>query len=170
MDLIARLSHLFLFTDLEEQFQKQTLYSPANDYRDQSDARLFCTHCGDRENLVDHPKLKHIYLCKQCLNEYNKNTWKQEEDHECDCCCCGDGGNVVLCDFCTHTVCNNCIMLHMGSEEVSCIESCQPSGSAYKRRINGSAFYVRKTLMEFRYLEKSNSCLLHTFISKSHSL
>ena len=118
MKLLVRLADHFHLSHLKELFSKQTLYSEANDYRVTSEKRRFCTHCGDRKDLVDHPKLKHVYLCKSCLEEYLANEWQQEDDHDCDCCCCGDGGNVVLCDFCSHCVCSNCIMLHMGEEEV----------------------------------------------------
>ena len=66
---------------------------------------------------MNHPLLRYVYLCKSCLAEYNKNTWERDDDHDIDCCCCGDGGNVVLCDFCSHSICSNCIMLHQGEEE-----------------------------------------------------
>ena len=46
------------------------------------------------------------------------NQWQQEDDHDMECYCCGDGGNVVLCDFCNHSMCSNCIMLHQGEAEV----------------------------------------------------
>ena len=127
MELLIQLCEHFGFGKLKEQFASQTLYSPANDYTTQSEARKFCTHCGDKKvgilehtrwkDLVDHPRLRYVYLCKTCLAEYKKNPWKQEEDHDVDCSCCGDGGNVVLCDFCSHSICSNCIMLHMGVDE-----------------------------------------------------
>lgn len=126
MKLLARLADRFNLSSLKEQFSNQTLYSEVNDYRCDSKKRHFCTHCGDRQDLEDHPRLKHVYLCKSCLKEYNANEWKQEDDHDCDCCCCGDGGNVVLCDFCNHSVCSNCIMLHMGEEEVQSVDRDDP--------------------------------------------
>ncbi len=118
MKLLALLAECFGESELKERFSKQSLYSEANDYRSTSEKRRFCTHCGDRQNLEEHPRLQHVFLCKSCLKEYHANKWKQEDDHDCDCCCCGDGGNVVLCDYCSHSVCSNCIMLHMGEEEV----------------------------------------------------
>ena len=72
----------------------------------------------NEQNLVDHPKLKYVYLCEHCLEEYMSNQWQQEDEHDMECYCCGDGGNVVLCDFCNHSMCSNCIMLHQGEAEV----------------------------------------------------
>ena len=107
----------FHYDELRDKMKGQSLYSTANDYKSTTEDRKFCTHCGDKQELVNHPLLRYVYLCKSCLAEYNKNTWERDDDHDIDCCCCGDGGNVVLCDFCSHSICSNCIMLHQGEEE-----------------------------------------------------
>lgn len=49
LELLQQLCTHFGFSKLGEQFSKQSLYSPANDYTVQSDARRFCTHCGDKK-------------------------------------------------------------------------------------------------------------------------
>lgn len=71
--------------------------------------------------MVEHPKMNYVYLCKSCLENYEKNEWTKEDDHDMECYCCGDGGNVVLCDNCSHSICSNCIMLHLGVDEVLCL-------------------------------------------------
>lgn len=62
--------------------------------------------------------MHHVYLCEECLEEYSENEWTQEDGHDVLCFCCGDGGNVVLCDTCSHSICASCILLHMGVDEV----------------------------------------------------
>lgn len=49
MEILIQLCDHFGFSKLKEQLSSQTLYSPANDYTTQSEARRFCTHCGDKK-------------------------------------------------------------------------------------------------------------------------
>ena len=61
-----------------------------------------------------------------------------------ECFCCGDGGNVVLCDFCNHSMCSNCIMLHQGEAEVSRkVRKVMSSGKLFILWISGNVCTVK---------------------------
>lgn len=49
------------------------------------------------------------FLLQDCLNKFRNGTFTVEEGSEIYCTLCGDGGNLVCCDTCDKSFCQNCI-------------------------------------------------------------
>ena len=128
-------------TVMAKKIQKAIIYDSRTLWPKEGKEARFCTRCGTtkvhRSQIVDyfqmlpeHPVLSHVFLCTTCLVFYNSDGWIQsvfiveisciilQNGKDNFCRCCGDGGSVKQCDFCSHAICERCIMLHYGDKEV----------------------------------------------------
>nr|XP_039263032.1 transcriptional regulator ATRX homolog [Styela clava] len=83
---------------------------------------ILCTACGRelllsmRSKIFKHPALE-VIVCKICFDFYHAGKFTQDEDGMDEHCkWCGEGGNLIMCDFCTHSFCNYCIKRNFSSE------------------------------------------------------
>ena len=62
--------------------------------------------------IFRHPLLG-VVMCKQCSNYYDDGDWvKDEEGFDTFCRWCGQGGDIILCDKCTHAFCKKCLQVN----------------------------------------------------------
>jgi hypothetical protein len=83
--------------------------------------KKFCTACsidaveGTEVVLVDHPLLK-VPVCTRCLGIYSLGEFVvlDPSGNESFCRWCGDGGNLIGCDSCFLSFCEDCIDRNFG--------------------------------------------------------
>ena len=62
--------------------------------------------------IFRHPLLG-VVMCKQCSSYYDDGDWvKDEEGFDTFCRWCGQGGDIILCDKCTHAFCKKCLQVN----------------------------------------------------------
>eukprot|EP00096_Caligus_rogercresseyi_P000447 TRINITY_DN1090_c0_g1_i1.p1 TRINITY_DN1090_c0_g1~~TRINITY_DN1090_c0_g1_i1.p1 ORF type:complete len:611 (-),score=246.25 TRINITY_DN1090_c0_g1_i1:98-1930(-) len=110
---------------------------------------LQCTGCSSQilnsgnDTVFRHPSLG-VAICRTCKNYYEKGEWtKDEEGYDVYCLWCGNGGDLILCDFCSHSFCKRCIHRNLGRKmltEISKADTwkclhCKPNLIYYHRAI-----------------------------------
>ncbi|XP_022255302.1 transcriptional regulator ATRX-like [Limulus polyphemus] len=87
--------------------------------------KVTCTACGNQINHYNASEIKcHIHLrvlmCKKCFKYYGAGIFQKDETGVDEYCrWCGDGGNLILCDFCENAFCKECINRNFGPSELS---------------------------------------------------
>ncbi|XP_047739112.1 transcriptional regulator ATRX isoform X2 [Hyalella azteca] len=83
-----------------------------------------CTGCNEQVNhkmpalVFTHPILG-VLLCKRCRKFYGKGTWKKDKEGLDEYCrWCANGGDLMLCDFCTNGFCKPCLRRNFGRSAI----------------------------------------------------
>ncbi|KAF6034345.1 ATRX [Bugula neritina] len=87
-----------------------------------------CTICREPlhvkmfHNIRTHPKIK-VTVCKSCYQFYTNGEFTKDEDGlDNQCSWCGEGGNLLICDFCTCAFCKKCIRNNFKRDMIKQIE------------------------------------------------
>ncbi len=85
-------------------------------------SKINCAACNKNlywqtKKIHSHPRLS-VLVCITCHQKFNQGTFMVDEDNEIYCTLCGDGGNLVLCSFCQHSFCQECIKRLSGEEHL----------------------------------------------------
>ncbi|KAK8793428.1 hypothetical protein WA158_004787 [Blastocystis sp. Blastoise] len=105
------------------EFAEADIINPLSLYPNNGVERHFCTRCGSTNKLVDHPYFKTAYLCDQCFSFYNTGNWELSQGKDKYCRMCGDGGLVIPCQNCQRSMCDRCVLLHLGTHDWDIIKS-----------------------------------------------
>ncbi|CAB4068358.1 ATRX [Lepeophtheirus salmonis] len=143
-----------------------------------------CTGCSSQilntgqDQVFRHPSLG-VAICKGCKNYYQNGEWTKDEDgYDVYCRWCGNGGDLLLCDFCTHSFCKRCIQRNLGRKKLheiceadtwQCL-LCQPSLIYYQRSIYHAfvQFQCEKSLKARKSLKKKESNIVReTFLDEN---
>jgi len=102
---------------------------------------LKCTVCNEhldfkvQSQCQKHPDLG-VLMCSKCKSQYGRGGWdKDKEGNDEFCRWCSEGGEIYLCDFCTHAFCKKCIRWNLGRKYLKAVEDdekwkcliCDPS-------------------------------------------
>eukprot|EP00794_Sanderia_malayensis_P007264 gene7264-8075_t len=84
-------------------------------------SHVMCTACGSKVKTLHGKFCKHpvlgVIVCKKCNKFYNSSSFHRDEyGMEEYCRWCGDGGDVIMCDFCEKVFCKQCIKRNMGKQ------------------------------------------------------
>ncbi|XP_067945442.1 transcriptional regulator ATRX-like [Watersipora subatra] len=89
-----------------------------------------CTVCKDPlyvkepQTIKQHPTLR-VIVCKGCFSFYASGEFtRDEEGYDNQCTWCGEGGNLLICDFCPKAICKRCIRNNFKRDMLKNIESC----------------------------------------------
>lgn len=85
-------------------------------------SKINCAACNKNlywqtKKIHSHPRLS-VLVCIKCHQKFNQGTFMIEGDNEIYCTLCGDGGNLVLCSFCQHSFCQDCIRRLSGEKHL----------------------------------------------------
>jgi hypothetical protein len=88
-----------------------------------------CTACGLPDELLKHPILPLVKICKHCFDRIvEDDDWfagggaKDEDGYDEYCRWCADAGHLMLCSTCTRAFCEECIQGNFGEEEANRIK------------------------------------------------
>lgn len=82
--------------------------------RSRREKKCSCTACGVQkdssvEKVFAHPILG-VLICEPCHRFYHTGPFTKDDDgFDEQCRWCGQGGNLIMCDFCPNSFCNYCI-------------------------------------------------------------
>ena len=85
--------------------------------------KINCAACNKNlywktKKIHSHPRLS-VLVCMKCHGKFNQGTFTVEDDNEIYCTLCGDGGNLVCCNFCPHSFCQDCIKRLSGEKHLN---------------------------------------------------
>lgn len=87
---------------------------------------FMCTSCRKElhaDEVYKHPRFD-VVMCKPCKDFYQSAPFSKDTNGaEEECSWCGNGGDVVMCDFCDKVFCQSCIRSTFGEKELKTILS-----------------------------------------------
>lgn len=83
-----------------------------------------CSSCGRQINHYSYKEIKKhrklgVITCKECYEFYGSSEFSQDESGYNYCTWCGNGGKLIICDYCPNGFCSACIRRNFGRAEIS---------------------------------------------------
>lgn len=143
-------------------------------------SKVICAACGKNiywktKKVHSHPRLS-LLVCQKCYDKFNDGSFDVDGTNEIYCTLCGDGGEIVLCSFCSHSFCKECIKRHSGEEHLNYLLSsadvefkcytCNPKDIkdlqdiceevCYQLRESAKSYNQQKTYKSAKYVVESD--------------